>query len=186
MDFTNKTTPKLNKKLILSIFLAVYPVVFWLSFSSKGIFVNGHFYKKSANMTTVTYNCRNPFAEYKKIVLQKQFDSSVITVDNKYVITVSDNGSWQQTAGENAVTFDIDWSLISNQSTENLRGLSTNQPYFIVLIFYLLCVIFRVFSAQIYHFIFRNRAAGENYYKVISKVFTIATVMIMVYFILPV
>ena len=134
MEFNNKRTFKLSKKLILSIFLAIYPVVFWLSFSSKGIFVNGHFYKKSANMTTVTYNCRNPFAEYKKIVLQKQFDGSVITVDNEYVVAISDDGSWQQTAGENTVALDIDWSIIANQSTENLRGLSTNQPYFIVLI----------------------------------------------------
>ena len=40
--------------------------------------------------------------------------------------------------------------------------------------------------AKVYEFIFRNRAAGENYYRIFDIVFTFVTAAVMIYFILPV
>ncbi|MBQ7283653.1 MAG: hypothetical protein IJW74_02195, partial [Oscillospiraceae bacterium] len=88
----NKLSLNFSKKIILALFLVLYLIVFWFLFFTKGIYVDGHFYKKSANLTTITYTCRNPFADYKKIVLQKQLGGAVITIDDAYILTVNSSG----------------------------------------------------------------------------------------------
>ncbi|MBR2029217.1 MAG: hypothetical protein IKA10_09600 [Oscillospiraceae bacterium] len=188
MDFINRLTLKFNKILKLSVFFAVYLVVLWFSFSSKGIFVDGHFYKKSANMTTITYTCRNPFADFKKIILEKQVDGSVIKIDDSYTLTVNKNGdvSIADNTSIDGNLPDARWDLIANQSAESTRIAATHQPYFLVFIVYGLFALSRIYSAKVYEFVFRNRAAGESYYRIFNIVFTVITAAVMVYFILPV
>lgn len=188
MDFKSRLTLNLSKILKLSVFFVVYLVVLWFSFSSKGIFVDGHFYRKSANMTTVTYTCRNPFADFKRIRLEKQVDKSVITLDDSYTITVNSKGG-VSTEGNTGIADnlpDARWDLIADQSAESSRIAATHQPYFLVFIVYGLFVLSKIYSAKVYEFIFRNRAAGENYYRIFDIVFTVITVSVMIYFILPV
>ncbi len=188
MDFNSKSGLKLIKIIRLSLFFAFYLVILWFSFSSKGIFVDGHFYKKSANMTTVTYTCRNPFADFRKIVLEKQVDKSVIRLDDSYTLTVNNNGgvSIEGNMGPDGNLPDAHWDLIASQSAESSRIAATHQPYFIVFIVYGLFILSKIYSTKVYEFFFRNRAAGESYYKVFDIVFTAVTAAVMIYFILPV
>ena len=188
MDFNNKPTLKFSKVFILSVFFAIYLIVLWFSFSSKGIFVDGHFYKKSANMTTITYTCRNPFAEVKKIVLEKQVDGSVIKIDDSYTLTVNKNGgiSIADNTSIDGNIPDAHWDMVADQSAESTRIAATHQPYFLVFIVYGLFALSKIFSARVYGFIFKNRAAGESYYRIFDTVFTVITIAVMVYFILPV
>ena len=187
MDFNNKPTVKLSKTLILSVFFALYLVFLWFSFSSKGILVDGHFYKKSANMTTITYTCRNPFAQHKKIVLQKQVNENIITVDDSFIVTVSKDGTVTKNdnMGDDILPL-ADWASIAKQNSESSRAAATHQPYFLVFIVYGLFVLSKIYSAKVYEFFFRNRAAGENYYRFFDIVFTVVTAAVMIYFILPV
>ncbi|MBE6894599.1 MAG: hypothetical protein E7483_03280 [Ruminococcaceae bacterium] len=186
MDFTNKSIPRFTKVITLSVFFILYLAVLWFSFNSKGIYLDGHFYKKSANLTTVTYTCRNPFAHHKKIVLQKQVDKSVITIDGSQQITVNKDSSWQQTAGStDAFVTETDWVYIAQQKAETTRGNARKQPYFIVFIIYILFALSKIFSAKIYEFFFRGKAAGEKYYKIFDIVFDAVTAVVLIYFILP-
>ena len=188
MDFKDKLTLNLSKILKLSVFFAVYLVVLWLSFSSKGIFVDGHFYRKSANMTTITYTCHNPFADFKRIILEKQVDGSVIKIDDSYTLTVDKNGtvSIADNTSVDGNIPDARWDLIADQSAESTRIAATHQPYFLVFIVYGLFALSRIYSAKVYEFVFRNRAAGESYYRIFNIVFAVITAAVMVYFILPV
>ena len=187
MDFNNKPTMKPGKTLLLSVFFVLYLAILWFSFSSKGIMADGHFYKKSASMTTITYTCRNPFAQHKKIVLQKQVDKNIITVDDTFTVTVTKDGTIEKNAGMPDDIFALtDWVAIADQSTEASRAASTHQPYFMVFIVYGLFVLSKIYSTKVYEFLFKNRAAGENYYKVFDIVFTVVTAAVMIYFILPV
>ena len=187
MDYSNKPALKFSKIFILSVFFAIYLVILWFSFSAKGIFVDGHFYRKSANMTSVTYTCRNPFADYKKIVLQKQVDGAVITIDGRYTISVHSDGSWQQTDNSSLIILpNTDWASVADQSAESSRIAATHQPYFLTFIVYGLFALSKIYSTKVYEFLFKNRAAGENYYRIFDMVFTFATAAVMLYFILPV
>jgi len=186
MDFINKYIPRFNKVIALSVFFVLYLVVLWFSFTAKGIYFDGHFYKKSANLTTITYICRNPFASHKKIVLQKQVDISVVTVDDTYEFTVNKDGSWQQTDSTGIdIAPGFDWNVIAHQNAETTRGNARKQPYFVVFVVYALFVLSKIFSTKIYEIIFKGKAAGERYYKIFDIVFDVITAVVLIYFILP-
>ena len=187
MDFINKHSIKFSKLFILSVFFALYLGLLWFSFSSKGIYADGHFYKKSANMTTITYTCRNPFARHKEIVLQKQVNKNIITIDNTFTVSVHNDGTVTKSDNmSDDILPDTDWTAIARQDTESSRGTSTRQPYFLVFIVYGLFTLSKIYSASVYGFFFKNRAAGESYYRIFDIVFTVVTAVVMVYFILPV
>lgn len=186
MGFKNKFSSRFAKTVALSVFFALYLIVLWFSFTSKGIYLDGHFYRKSANLTTITYTCRSPFASHRKIVMQKQVDTAVITVDENWKITVNADGSWQQTAGEdNIFISETHWDNIASQTAETTRGNAKKQPYFIVFLVYALFVLSKIFSTRVYEFLFRGKAANESYYKAFDIVFTIITSIVLIYFILP-
>ena len=187
MDFFKKYNIHLSKISAPLLLSAIYLGIFWFSFFSKGIFIDGNFYKKSANMTTVTYSCRNPFADYKKIVLQKQKSGAEIIIDNRYKIVVDGHGNWQQTDSTGLTVLpDEPWHLVAQQATETSRGPSSRQPYGVVLIGYILFVLAKIFNPRVYSFFFRNRAAGEGYYRGFNIVFVAVTAVVLVYFILPI
>ena len=187
MDLNNKPTIKSSKLFILSVFFVLYLIVFWLSFFSKGIFVQEHFYRKSSNLTAVTYTCRNPFAEYKKIVLQKQVDKDTLTIDGAYTVNVYKDGTVEKSENmPDDILPGTDWAAVADQSLEGSRGFLTGQPYFLVFILYVLLALSKIYSTRVYSILFRNRAAGESYYRIFDNVFTAATIIVMVYFILPV
>lgn len=177
----------LKKHLIISVLLVLYLIAFWFLFFAKGIYVDGYFYKKSANLTTVTYTCKNPSADFKRIILEKQLNKSVITIDDSYVLTVNSAGgvSIDGNTGPDSNLPDARWDLIANQSAERSRGFGSKPWYIVILIF---CAMFliRKYSTQFYSFIFKNKAAGEGYYKAVNIAFNIVYIAGLVYLIIPV
>ena len=181
---SNKHTLKFTKTILLALIFALYFVILWFSFSSKGIYLDGHFYKKSANLTTVTYTCNSPFAQYKKIILEKQVDKTEITIDSSHTITIDNDGNWRQTGGD-ALPGNVNWSAIAQQQTETTRGSAKKQQYIIVSACYIAFAVSKFYSTKVYEFLFKNKAAGENYYRVFNIVFAVVTVIVMIYFLLP-
>ena len=122
MEFNlHKFIRHLTKNLLLSIFFVIYLVLFVYLFFNKGIYVDGHFYKKSANLTQITYSANSLGADFDKIVLEKFIDKSIITIDDKYTVTVFSSGSFDNVVSTSSEisTIDADWLSIANQSAEN-------------------------------------------------------------------
>lgn len=185
-QFINKLTNHFSKYLALSIFLVFYLVVFWYLFFNKGIYVDGHFYKKSANLTQVCYTASSIGAEYKQIVLEKYIDKSLITIDGEYTVSVFSDGSSEPvvTADSRLADTAADWVSIANQDAEGIRGFG-QKPWFAVVIIYVLFFLAKKYNVQIYSFFRRGRAAGENYYRYFDRVFNIFCIVALIYLILP-
>jgi len=185
--YIRQLTNKLKKHLILTIFFILYFISFWFLFFTKGIYVDGHFYKKSANLTTVTYTCKSPSADFEKIVLQKQLDYSIITIDDDYMLTVNSAGgvSIDGNMGPDSTLPDARWDLIADQSAERNRGFS-NKPWVLVLVLFAGMFVLKRYSTQVYTLLRKNRAAGENYYKAVDIVFKAVYIAGLIYLIIPV
>lgn len=173
---------KITRTFYLFIFLIIYFITFWFMFFTKGIFVNEHFYKKSANLNTITYSAFDVGCEFDKIVLQKQIDKSIITVDGKYIVTVFNNNDIIYSSDEK---IDLDWEKIATQKGETIRKLG-QRPWPLAIILAIVFFIARKYNAQIYSFIYRNRAAGEKYYKYFDIIFSIFCIFTLIYLILPI
>ncbi len=185
--YIRQLTSKLKKHLILTIFFVLYFMAFWFLFFTKGIYVDGHFYKKSANLTTITYTCKNSAAEFEKIVLQKQLDYSIITLDDDYVLTVNSAGgvSIDGNMGPDSTLPDARWDLIADQSAERNRGFGS-KPWILVLVVFVVMFIVKRYSTQVYTLFRKNRAAGESYYKAVDIIFKVVCIAGLVYLIIPV
>ena len=188
MGYHNNKHNNFAKNILLALFFVIYLIIFWFLFFTKGIYVDGHFYKKSANLTTVTYTCRNPFADYKKIVMQKQMNTTIIAVDDAYVLTVNSAGgvSIEGDMGLTQTLPDARWDLIATQEAETSRGIVLKQSYITVFILYALFFLAKHYNTRIYEFFRRSKAPGENYYRIFDKAFTVITIAVLIYFILPV
>ena len=177
---------KFRKNLLVCALIALYLVAFWLLFFTKGIYVNDHFYKKSANLTQITYTSRNPLADFDSIIVQKYVDKTAISVDDAYIIDVSANGSWSCTeyAGDTSVIDKIDWYAIATQQTEQNRGFGQK-----CWIFALVCLVVTLYcrfnSTKLYEIFNKNKAAGEGYYKLINISTAVVVAAVLVYLILP-
>ncbi|MBR2503430.1 MAG: hypothetical protein IKB62_04820 [Oscillospiraceae bacterium] len=177
---------KLTKHLILTILLLLYLVAFWFLFFTRGIYVEGHFYRKEANLTTVTYTCRNPFAQHKTITLQKQANRSVITVGSDYVLTVdSDKGvSVEGDMGVNQTLPDARWDMIADQSAECNRGFG-GKLWVLTLLLMAGAFFINRYSTKVYNFFNRNKAANDNYYLWVGRISKAIYVLGLIYLIIP-
>lgn len=186
MNFFNNFTQKLTRNLAISIFLAVYLVVFFFLFTGKGIYINGHFYKKSANLTQITYSASSIGADFDQIVLEKFIDKSIITIDNKYTVSVFSSGSFSTVASVDSSLTDIDadWVAIAEQRAETMRGFG-KKPWFAVAAFYIVFFVSKKYNVQLYSFFRKGKAAGENYYRIFDTVFSIFCILALVYLIIP-
>ena len=177
---------KLAKHMILTIFFLIYLVAFWFLFFTKGIYAEGHFYRKSANLTTITYTCNSPLAEYKTITLQKQVDGAVITVDEEYVLTVNSNGVVSLKNGtfaEHSFS-DADWSRIADQSAERNRGFG--EKWWIATLVIMAAALFvNRYSTEVYNFFNRSKAANESYYLWVGRISKAICILGLIYLIIP-
>ncbi len=173
---------KFTKTFCLSIFMIVYFTIFWFMFFTKGIFINEHFYKKSANLNTITYSAFDVGCEFDKIVLQKKIDKTIITVDDKYIVTVFNNNDIVYSSDEK---IDIDWKKIATQKGETIRKLG-KRPWPLAIIFAVLFFVVRKYNSQIYSFVYKNKVAGEKYYKYFDIIFSIFCIFTLIYLILPI
>ena len=177
---------KLAKHMILTIFFLIYLVAFWFLFFTKGIYADGHFYRKSANLTTITYTCSSPLAEYKTITLQKQVDGAVITVDEEYVLTVNSNGVVSPENGTFAEQSfsDVDWNRIADQSAERNRGFG--EKWWIATLVIMAAALFvNRYSTKVYNFFNRSKAANESYYLWVGRISKAIFIIGMIYLIIP-
>lgn len=177
---------KLAKHMILTIFFLIYLVAFWFLFFTKGIYADGHFYRKSANLTTITYTCSSPLAEYKTITLQKQVDGAVITVDEEYVLTVNSNGVVSPENGTFAEQSfsDVDWNRIADQSAERNRGFG--EKWWIATLVIMAAALFvNRYSTKVYNFFNRSKAANESYYLWVGRISKAIFIIWMIYLIIP-
>ena len=177
---------KLARHLILTIFFVLYLVAFWFLFFTKGIYADGHFYKKSANLTTITYTCRNPFAEHKTITLQKHVDSAVITVDDDYVLTVNSEVG-VSIDGDMSTTQtlpDAQWDKIADQSAERNRGFG-KKWWIVTLAVMAAALMTNRYSTEVYSFFHRNKAANDNYYLWIGRISKAVCIIGLIYLIIP-
>lgn len=182
----NRPISRRIKIIFLSVFFVFYAVFLWLSLSQTGILIDGHFYKKNANMTTITYSCSNMFADCRKITLQKQFESTVITIDENCTMTFDKSGNIVESDCANGFILpEADWSAVASQDAEITKGTAKKQPYFLVFIVYALFLLSKIFNTKVYEFFFKGKAAGESYYKAFDVIFTIVTLAVLIYFILP-
>ena len=187
MDFfKNRFTLKSTKNFAISIFFVFYLVVFIYLFLNKGIYLNGHFYKKSANLTQVTYTAASLNAEFEQITLEKYIDKSIITVDNAYTVKVfnADSVSAVVRADPALEKVNIDWISIARQDTERIRGFG-NKPWYVAVIMCVLFFLAKQYNVQIYAFFRRNKAAGESYYKIFDTIFTLFCIIVLIYLIIP-
>lgn len=180
-----KFTNKFTRHLAISIFLVLYLVFFIFLFTQKGIHLYGHFYKKSANLTQITYKAASFGADFKEIKLQKFIDKSLITVDDSFSVTVYADKSFDIVAGSDTTVMpDIDWALISSQKAERMRGFGSKH-WAAVGAVYILLFLSRHYNTRLYSFFNKNKAAGENYYRIFDRFFVAACIMALIYFILP-
>ena len=184
--FITPFVQKFKKHLLLSLLFILYLFAFWFLFFTKGIYVDGHFYRKSANLTTITYTCKSPFADFKSIRLEKQLNSSVITIDDSCVMTVNSDGivSLEKGAFTEETLPHAQWDRIADQSAEQNRGFGT-KPWVLVLLLFAAVSLIKRYSTEVYTFLRRNRAAGEGYYKAVDIAFRLVWIAGLVYLIIP-
>ena len=177
---------KFRRNLLVCALVILYLIAFWLLFFTKGIYVNGSFYRKSANLTQISYTSASPLADFDSIVVQKYVDSTTVTVDNTCTVTVSADGSWvcSDTVAENSALNGIDWHAVATQQTEQNRGFGTK-----LWIPALLCLAFAVFakfnSTKLYEYFNKNKAANERYYKLVDVITKIVIIAVLLYLIIP-
>ena len=177
---------KLAKHLVFTAFIVLYLVAFWLLFFTKGIYVDGHFYKKGANLTTITYTCRNPLADYKTITLQKQKDSATITVDDDYTLTVNSAGgiSIESDKSISQKLPDAEWDKIADQSAERNRGFGKKR-WIITLLLMIGAFFANRYSTEVYNFFNRNKAANDRYYLWVNRISKAIYILGLIYLIIP-
>ena len=184
--FTIQPNRKFLRCLLLSLFIAVYAAVFFFSFFSKGIFVDGKFYRKSANLTSVTYKAASIGADYRQIVLKKYIDYCTIHLDDKSTVTVYPDGSTDleihtQFTGTYS---DEMWQHIAAQSAETIRGFG-NKPWFVPVMAVVLLFAAKLNSTRLYSLIFPQKAAGERWYTFVDRTFYICLVFVLLYLVIP-
>ncbi len=172
---------KLTKATALFIFFVIYFIVFWFMFFTKGIFINEHFYKKSANLNTITYSAFDFGCDFEQIVMKKQIDKTVITVDDKYTVTVTNQN---EVIPSQNTDIELNWSEIASQKGETVRKLG-QRPWPLAIIVAIIFFFAKKYNTQIYSFIYKNHAAGENYYKYFDILFSILCVAVLIYLVLP-
>ncbi len=184
--FSTKRSTKFTRHLAFSLFLVLYLVVFAFLFMQKGIYLNSHFYKKSANLTEITYSAASAACDFEQIKLQKFIDKSLITVDGQYEVNVFSSGSFHTVVSvdKSLEHLDADWVAIASQQAERIRGFG-NKRWVWVLCIYALLFLSRKYNVQLYSFFNRGKAAGENYYRIFDIVFVSACIAGLIYFIIP-
>ena len=183
--FKKQFTSKPGKIAVTALFCVVYILFLWFTFMSKGIYIDGHFYKKSSNLTTITYTRTSQGADFDTIVLKKHKDRSELTVDGVYKIVVNQNGNAIAADDASAAVLDkADWTSIASQKAEGIRGFG-RKPWVAVLAVYGLILLTKVFSTKLYGIFKPGHAANENYYKIIDRVFYTATVLVLVFIAIP-
>ena len=187
MDFfKNKFTLKSAKNIAISIFFVFYLIIFAYLFLNKGIYLNDHFYKKSANLTQITYSAASLNAEFEQITLEKYIDKSIITVDKVYIVTVFNEDSVSAIVKTDPALekVNVDWLSIARQDAEKMRGFG-NKPWYLAVIVCILFFLAKQYNVQLYAFFHRNKAAGESYYKLFDTAFTIFCIIVLIYLIIP-
>lgn len=184
--FIFKLNRKFTKNLAVSIFLVVYLIIFWFLFFNKGIYLDGHFYKKSANLTQITYSASSFGADFNKIVLEKYMDKSLITIDDTYTVSVFYSGSFDKVVSVDKTisNIDADWLSIASQEAERIRGFG-NKPWYAVVLVYILFFLAKKYNVQLYSFFRKGRAAGEKYYRYFDAAFTVFCITALIYLIIP-
>ena len=187
MDFfKNKFTQKLTRNIAISIFFVFYLIIFVYLFLNKGIYLNGHFYKKSANLTQITNSAASLNAEFEQITLEKYIDKSIISIDNKHSVTILNPESTNPVITTDTVLEGInaDWVSIARQDAERMRRFG-NKPWYLVVLVYVLFFAAKKYNVQLYTFFHRNKAAGEAYYKAFDTIFTVFCMIALIYLIIP-
>lgn len=146
-------------KALLLLLFALWAAVYFYLFFSKGIFVNDIFYKKSANINTITYTSTEKSVTPQRIILKKQIgDSSLIIADEKEILIKLSENITEGFEGIDADTL----MNIAKQNSETYRG-SKSKIVLIASIALLLAVL-RLFIGKIYSALFKNRIPSENFY----------------------
>ncbi|MBE6887268.1 MAG: hypothetical protein E7484_02470 [Ruminococcaceae bacterium] len=184
--FSFQFTKKFTKNLAVSIFFVVYFIIFWFLFFNKGIYLDGHFYKKSATLTQITYSASSLGADFDRIVLEKYMDKSLITIDDKYMVSVFSSGSFDTvvSADREIENISADWPAIASQKAERIRGFG-NKPWYAVALVYILFFLAKRYNVQLYSFFRKGRAAGEKYYRYFDAAFTVFCIAALIYLIIP-
>lgn len=184
--FKKRFTSKPRRIAAAALFCVVYILFLWFTFMSKGIYIDGHFYKKSSNLTTITYTCTSSKADFDTIVLKKHKDRSEITVDGVYKIIIDQSGTATAANDASAAVLDAaDWASVASQKAEGIRGFG-RKPWKIVLAVYALILLAKVFSTKLYSIFKPGHAASENYYKTVDMIFYISTLLVPVFISIPV
>lgn len=175
-------TKNLKKSLALATFFVLYMVIFLFMFFTKGIYVNDNFYKKSANINTVTYTASKNTTP-REIVLKKQFEGSQLIIDGN-VIDVTEKGEISFKSDKtDSIIDDNTLRQIARQEIETHRG-SNNKTWFCVVIIYVVFMLLKKYNTQVYSFFNRNRAPGESYYKYFDRGFTVFCIVALAYLML--
>ncbi|MEG0020883.1 MAG: hypothetical protein RR728_10070 [Oscillospiraceae bacterium] len=183
MEFSLEFFKKnIKKSVCLAIFFIVYIIIFLFMFFSKGIFVNDNFYKKSANINTITYTAVKNSTP-KTLVVQKQIGGGGKIIADGAEIVLSSDGTVTYPDGFNQelVTAETVKSIIL-QRGETHRG-SGNFTWIFVAIIYIVFMLLKRFNTQIYIFFNRSKAPGESYYKYFDFGFTLFCIVALIYLI---
>lgn len=185
--YISRIAEKLKRHIILTVLFLLYVVAFWFLFFTKGIYVEGHFYRKSANLTQISYTSADSGADFEKIIMQKHIDKSVISADDKLTVTIYKNDTVSVSCDENCDVqlSDEQWLAIADQSAESYRGFGS-KPWLLVLVVLAAAVFVKRYSPQVYSFFFRNKAANENYYKTVDIIFKVVLAAGLLYLIIPI
>ncbi|MEG1895152.1 MAG: hypothetical protein RR162_02845 [Oscillospiraceae bacterium] len=183
MDFSLEFFKKnVKKNVILAVFFVAYIIIFLFMFFSKGIFINDNFYKKSANINTITYTCRKNAAP-KQVVVQKQIDGGGRIVADGSIITLLPDGTVVYPEGfDSAILEQSTIKALVLQQGETHRG-DGNFTWIFVAIIYIAFMLLKRYNTQIYAIFNRNKAPGESYYRYFDAGFTIFCIAALIYLI---
>lgn len=184
--FPHKIPKRTPAAVCAAVAAAVYIAVFCILFFAKGIYVNSSFYRKSANLTTVSYKAASLGADFEGIVLNKLMDYSTITVDGKTTVTVYPDKTFTVSGEEiNPEIFNsIDWVTIANQSNEGIRGFGSKH-WALAFILWLVLLLCKIYGVQLYELLNPNKAAGEGYYRLLDVAFYLCSAAVLIYLVIP-
>lgn len=178
-----KFKKNLVKSILLSAFFVLYLISFLLIFFSKGIFVGENFYKKSANINSITYSATKN-ALPKQIILQKKIGGSNILIVDGVSILLSPKGEIEYPDGYSPQGLsESEIQKIALQQSETHRG-SQNKTWLFVALIYITFMLIKNYNTQIYSFFNKDKAPRESYYKLFDAIFTIFCIAALVYIII--
>lgn len=162
---------RLLRNILVVLVLAVWLVIYFVLFSTKGIYVNDNFYRKSPNITQINYYAANRSTLPQEIVLKKNIGHSfTFIIDGQTLDVVVDtdaNGNAIAVAEDyTADNFQgvhlSDLAMIAAQKSETIRGRWTSLALVVLLVIASLAA--KLNAGRLYTLKSKTKVPSERYY----------------------